>query len=61
MVTPTRNIYIQNTLYIQLPKKDQLIRQQEKDKHFGGLLFSLEVQLTVIYKQKEQQERFSQH
>lgn len=40
MVTPTRNVYIQNTLYSYFPKKDQLFRQQEKDKHFRGM-FSL--------------------
>lgn len=39
MLTPTRNVYIQNTLCIQVPKKDQLFQQQEKDRHFRRLLF----------------------
>lgn len=37
MVTPTRNIYIQNMLYIQFPRKDQLSSQQEEDEPFRSL------------------------
>lgn len=36
MVTPTRNIYIQNMLYIQFQRKDQLFSQQ-KDEPFRSL------------------------
>lgn len=37
MVTPTRNIYIQNMLYIQFPRKDQLFSQQKEDEPFRSL------------------------
>lgn len=45
MVAPLRNVYIQNTLYIEFPKKDPLFRQQEGDKHFRGVSFTLKAQL----------------
>lgn len=37
MVTTTRDIYIQNMLCIQFPRKGQLFSQQEEDEPFRSL------------------------